>query len=380
MIISETLSCMKISIITPAFGQKEWLAQAIASVADQVGAQYESAKVKGAVTDAKQRPGQQKVGSSESNHLRTFEPSNIPTNRLEIEHIIQDGGTPGIEEFAKEMGEELMLRYGGEEVDLSDSDPTSRWESGKVEKYEGKKPSTCEILRFRTASGYTLRVFKEPDAGMYDGLNKGIARMSGDLWAWLNCDEQYLPGTLAYVTEWFLRHPETDILWGDALLTDEKGYALSYRRIITPSWLHTRLVHLASLSCASFYRRSIVEQLGGFDTAWRSIGDAEWMARLLKRRMRVKNCRKLLASYAFTGVNTSATLVAFAERRRWMEMPDAPPAWLRFPVVFVHRLKKLMAGAYRKRMVTYALYERGKKSRVARTVKGLGWGWGGNPR
>jgi glycosyltransferase involved in cell wall biosynthesis len=371
-----------ISIITPSLNQLDWLRMCVASVADQVGTRCESAKVKGAVTDANiecrearcslrsspdrgeavrrrrgnQRPGQQKVGSSESNHLCTFTPSNIPTDRLAIEHIIQDGGTPGIEEFAKEMGEELMLRYGGELVsDLQ----------------------TFELLHFRTASGYTLRVFKEPDAGMYDALNKGIARMRGDLWAWINSDEQYLPGTLAYVTEWFARHPEADILCGDALLLDEEEHALSYRMTLVPEWLHTRLAHLSNPSCASFYRRSVIERGGTFDTVWKSIGDAVWMARLLKKKMRVKNCRKLLASYAFTGVNTSATLGAFAEGRRWMEMPDAPPAWLRFPVILVHRLKKLIAGSYRKRRVTYALYEKGSKTRVTRTVTGLGWSWRG---
>jgi glycosyltransferase involved in cell wall biosynthesis len=294
-----------------------------------------------------------------------------------VEHIIQDGGTPGIEEFAKGMSQYLKDLYGGEEEDLSDSDPTSRWESGKVEKYEGKKPSACEILHFRTASGYTLRVFKEPDAGMYDAINKGIARTSGDLWAWINSDEQYLPGTLVYVTEWFARHPEADILCGDALLLDEGEHALSYRRTVAPEWLHTRLAHLSNASCASFYRKSVIERTGVFDTAWRSIGDAEWMARLMKKGMKIKNCRKLLSSYAFTGVNTSASPLALEEGRRWMEMPDAPSAWLRLPVVFVHRLKKLMAGSYQKRRVTYALYEKGSKTRVTRTVKGLGWSWRG---
>ena len=94
----------KISIITPSYGQLDWLRLCIASVADQVGAGCESGNVKGAVTDAKQRPGQQKVGSSESNNLRTFGLSNLSTNPLAIEHIIQDGGTPGIEEFARELG------------------------------------------------------------------------------------------------------------------------------------------------------------------------------------------------------------------------------------------------------------------------------------
>jgi N-acetylglucosaminyldiphosphoundecaprenol N-acetyl-beta-D-mannosaminyltransferase len=210
---------------------------------------------------------------------------------------------------------------------------------------------------------------------MYDALNKGIAKMGGDLWAWLNSDEQYLPGTLPYVAEWFSRDPNVDMLCGDGLLTDEEGNALSYRRIVVPSWHHARLVHLSSLSCASFYRRSIIEKGGVFDTGWRSIGDAEWMARMLKSGIQVKACGELLSAYAFTGQNTSASLVAAQEQERWELSHDAPPQWLTLPVVLIHRLRKMLAGAYRKRTVTYALYAKDSESRHIRKAESVGWEW-----
>ena len=40
------------------------------------------------------------------------------------------------------------------------------------------------------------RVFVEKDQGMYDAINRGLRRASGDILAYLNCDEQYLPGAL----------------------------------------------------------------------------------------------------------------------------------------------------------------------------------------
>jgi glycosyltransferase involved in cell wall biosynthesis len=342
---------MTFSIITPSYGQLEWLRMCVASVADQVSTQDYGLRREngGGITETNTERGDG-LGSLNPQSLIL----NPPQSPLAIEHIIQDGGTPGIEEFAKGMGEELMSRYGGELVtDLQ----------------------TFELLNFRTASGYTLRIFKEPDAGMYDALNKGIEKMSGDLWAWLNSDEQYLPGTLAYVAEWFQRHTNADILCGDGLLTDEEGNALSYRRIVGPSWHHTRLVHLSSLSCASFYRRSIIEKGGVFDTGWRSIGDAEWMARMLKSGIQVKACGELLSAYAFTGQNTSASLLAAQEQERWELSHDAPPQWLTLPVVLIHRLRKMLAGAYRRRTVTYALYVKDSESRHVRKAEGVGWKW-----
>jgi N-acetylglucosaminyldiphosphoundecaprenol N-acetyl-beta-D-mannosaminyltransferase len=295
--------------------------------------------------------GSKELNSGAGDGLRSLNPESLILNpsqsALQIEHIIQDGGTPGIEEFAREVGAEF-------------------YRDGKL--IFGSRPSTLDPRLYR------LAIFSEADAGMYDAINKGIAKINGDLWAWLNSDEQYLPGTLAYVTEWFAAHPEADILCGDALLTDDAGHALSYRRIVAPGVFHTRLVHLASLSCASFYRRSIVERGGVFDIQWRSIGDAEWMARLMKSGLRINACARLLSTFAFTGQNTSESPLARKESERWKKAPDAPPRWMKLPVIWGHRMRKFLAGAYRLRDVKYAIH-RGGEGRVALDAWRVGWDW-----
>jgi glycosyltransferase involved in cell wall biosynthesis len=45
----------------------------------------------------------------------------------------------------------------------------------------------------------------EKDSGMYDTANRGYRRARGDILAYLNCDEQYLPGALKAVHD-FLKH------------------------------------------------------------------------------------------------------------------------------------------------------------------------------
>jgi len=338
------MTTQKISIITPSYGQLDWLRLSVASVADQI-AQGAESRVEGR-------------GSRTA--LETLSPiSNLQSpapSPLAIEHIIQDGGTLGIKEFARELGAELKSRYGGDFVsDLQ----------------------TFELLHFRTASGYTLRVFKEPDAGMYDALNKGMEKISGDLWAWLNSDEQYLPGTLEFVARWFREHSGHGILCGDALLTDRDGEALSYRRIVRPFWLHTRLDHLAAASCATFFRKSEVDRFSGFDPRWRSIGDAVWMARIMKAGVRIRACGKLFSTFAFTGQNTSESPLAKSESEEWKHSKDAPPAWLAKPVILTHRLRKMMAGAYRRRTVEYLIHTHGSPVRVRKIRRRLGWGWPG---
>src|SRR5574339_171123 len=55
-----------------------------------------------------------------------------------------------------------------------------------------------------------VTAFREPDAGMYDGINRGLRRATGSLVAYLNADEQYLPGALAAVARAFAEDPAVD--------------------------------------------------------------------------------------------------------------------------------------------------------------------------
>ena len=380
---------MTFSIITPSFGQLDWLRLCIASVADQavsgaeIGDQRSEDGAQGAEggglqiddcsllipdNSAGQRQGAEDGIESPANAGKVSEDerggsatcnqplaiSNSQSSPLCVEHIIQDAGSPGIEEFARGMSELLIKKYGGKEV--GDLDP-------------------FEILHLQADNGYALRIFKEPDAGMYDAINRGLTKIRGDYWAWLNSDEQYLEGTLSQVTTWFEVHSDADILCGDAVLLGESGEPLSYRRTISPMWHHTRLIHLSSLSCASFYKRYVVESGGGFDTSWRSIGDAEWMARLIKRGFRIHACKRLFASFTFTGQNTSESPIAGLEAESWRRMPDAPPRWLKLPVILHHRWRKLWGGAYGFRDLTYSLYEKHSFDRRLNSAKSIGWKW-----
>jgi N-acetylglucosaminyldiphosphoundecaprenol N-acetyl-beta-D-mannosaminyltransferase len=362
---------MKISIITPSYGQLDWLKLCVASVADQnqqlkqgswkleAGSLRGDAPAAQGVRGAESRAGEianssleifdLKGGSAGNPQQSAIRNQESPiASPLRVEHIIQDGGTPGIEDFAKEVGAEFYC-------------------DGKL--VFGSRSSTLDPRLYR------LAIYSEADAGMYDAINKGMEKISGDLWAWLNCDEQYLPGTLNFVAGWFRDHPAYGILCGDALLIDCNGKAIAYRRIVRPLWLHTRLDHLASASCATFFRKSDVVRLGGFDPRWRSIGDAVWMARLIKSGVRMKACGKLFSTFAFTGQNTSESPVAKSETEEWRAGKDAPPRWLTKPVVLLHRLRKMWAGAYRRRTVKCLLHSPGSPGRVPVAGDALGWGW-----
>jgi N-acetylglucosaminyldiphosphoundecaprenol N-acetyl-beta-D-mannosaminyltransferase len=99
------------------------------------------------------------------------------------------------------------------------------------------------------------------------------------------------------------------------------------------------------------------------------------MARMMKAGIIVKACRRLLSTYAFTGQNTSESPLAGEEGDRWRLATDAPSPWQVRPMIWLHRLRKFLAGAYRYRTVRYALHSFGGQGRVMREKCKLGWGW-----
>ncbi|MDX6767745.1 MAG: hypothetical protein SFU85_13260 [Candidatus Methylacidiphilales bacterium] len=275
-----------------------------------------------------------------------------------MEHLIQDGGTPGIEEFAQELGETLRSQYGGEAI-------------------TGLQP--FELLHFRTRCGYALRIFKEPDTGMYDAINKGISRAEGAILAYLNCDEQYLPDTLAVVADFFSGDAATDVLFGDALLTREDGSLLSYRRVVPPRALHIRLCHLGVWSCAMFYRRKVAEAGHRFPVEWKAIGDAVFVHGVMHAGFRVAVLPKPLATFAMGEGNLGQTPGALAEARQWRTGMGWRGGLLRPFVKAAHWLEKGFAGAYRRRHVDYALYTPLKPGqRSAFVCRNVSWRWKGS--
>jgi glycosyltransferase involved in cell wall biosynthesis len=221
-----------------------------------------------------------------------------------------------------------------------------------------------------------VKFFEEKDGGMYDAINRGFRRASGEILAWLNCDEQYLPGTLAKVAAWFAAHPKVDVLFGDAVLVDARGALLSYRRAILPSLLHVQLAHVNTLSCATFVRRSVIERGFFLNPEWKTIADGVWVADMLRARIPMGVLEEPLAAFTILENNLGQSTLARNERRRFLKSAGALRARLRLPVVLLHRVRKFLHGAYAKRRMSVELYTQDSPDRRKRiSAENISFGW-----
>lgn len=202
-----------------------------------------------------------------------------------------------------------------------------------------------------------VTAFVERDQGMYDALNRGLRRAKGDILAWLNCDEQYLPGALAGVTHFFERHPEVDVVFGDVVMVDGQGNYLWHRKMLPPLKYHTWTCHLSTLSCATFFRRRVVFEQGDFfDPKWRDVGDGEWMVRLLRRGVPMAALREFTSAFTQTGSNMSQGANARREARELRRSAPTWARWLRLYWILEHRVRRWAGGLYAQDLFDYALY------------------------
>lgn len=217
----------------------------------------------------------------------------------------------------------------------------------------GSDDGTLEWL----AKDRRVELHVERDEGMYDAINRGLRRARGDLVAYLNCDEQYLPGTLVEVAEFFRKNPEVDVLFGNIVMVDQQGRYLQHRKVQVPLRLHTWVVHLSTLSCAMFFRRRIVSELGNyFNPRWRAVGDGEWMLRLIENDIRMAALGRFTSTFTFTGNNLGQ---ASSSQREALELRQTAPGWVRAirPLLILHhRLRRWRGGMYSQPPFSYAVY------------------------
>jgi glycosyltransferase involved in cell wall biosynthesis len=202
-----------------------------------------------------------------------------------------------------------------------------------------------------------VKAFPEKDGGMYDAVNRGLKRASGDILSYLNCDEQYLPGALQAVGAYFDRHPQVDILFGDCLVIGPEGQFVCYRKIQLPSRPVVQVYALPTFTASTFFRRSLLDQHElFFDSKWLDAGDAEWVLRALDKGIRMDVLRQYLSVFTDTGTNMDLGPNAQREKE-WLKA--AAPAWarkLKPALVLRHRIRRLLGGACRQKPFDYSIY------------------------
>ncbi|HET6250720.1 MAG TPA: glycosyltransferase family 2 protein, partial [Tepidisphaeraceae bacterium] len=168
----------------------------------------------------------------------------------------------------------------------------------------GSSDCTHEVL---VGFGEKIRWISEKDNGQSDAINKGFAKTSGDILAWLNADDEYAPNAVRRATEYFQAHPDVALVYGNADYIDARGRQIAPCAHIEPFNYH-RLLHYSDyiVQPAAFFRRSAFEAAGGLDASLNWTMDYDlWLK--IARNNQVAYLPELLAHYRWLDNNKTAT-------------------------------------------------------------------------
>jgi glycosyltransferase involved in cell wall biosynthesis len=130
---------------------------------------------------------------------------------------------------------------------------------------------------------------------MYSAINKGLQLARGEVLAYLNSDDRYLPWTLQTAVQYLYAHPQTDIVYGDLLIADSNRFHLEFA---PPFRLNLYLrTGWSPPQPSTFWRRRVFERLGGFREDLKFVGDWEYLLRAAHHGFHFKKVLEFLAVF-----------------------------------------------------------------------------------
>ena len=186
---------------------------------------------------------------------------------------------------------------------------------------------------YQQDSRHDVKIQSEPDKGLYDAMNKGLQKATGDYIVFLNAgDTLYAPDTIATVVHAALTHHPSAIkhqtsapavIYGDTAITDSEGHFLHLRQHRPPETLSWCSFKQGMLVChQAFYARLDIARTIPYDLQYRHSADVDWCIRVMKEAARqqlpLANTHAILANFEEGGNTTQNHRASLKERFRVM--------------------------------------------------------------
>lgn len=196
---------------------------------------------------------------------------------------------------------------------------------------DGTADIAREYARRSDASGcgHRVTVSSEPDGGLYDAMNKGLRRATGDYIVFLNAGDFFPDANVVETVISGGRLEQTPsgewpaVLYGDTDIVDSAGRYLHPRRLRPPRRLTWHSFMNGMLVChQAFYARTDIARAVPYDLRYRYSADVDWCIRVMKdacrRRLPLVNVGATLACYTEEGQTTLHHRDSLRERYRIM--------------------------------------------------------------
>jgi glycosyltransferase involved in cell wall biosynthesis len=184
---------------------------------------------------------------------------------------------------------------------------------------------TVELLEGRDDPNLTW--ISEPDSGQTEAVNKGLRRAQGDLLAWVNADDAYIPGAIDRALEHLERNPEVGAIFGAVNYVDENGEV--FRTLVPPRFSWRKYLYFGAFVTTPtiIWRRELLAQAPELDERYRDAADYDFYLRLL-RGVRVDRISEPYLDFRYHPSSKTTTDV-------WVQLNEAMDirlGWARTPL------------------------------------------------
>jgi glycosyltransferase involved in cell wall biosynthesis len=188
----------------------------------------------------------------------------------------------------------------------------------------GSDDGTFELLDAREDPD--LRWISEPDSGQSNAVNKGLRMARGDLLAWINADDAYIPEVVDRAIEHLERNPEVGAIFGAVNYVDEHGEV--FRTLAPPRFRWRRYLYFGAFVTTPtiVWRRELLNRAPSLNERYVDAADYDFFLRLL-RGVRVDRIDEPMLNFRYHPTSKTTTDVwvqlneAMEIRLGWAENP-----------------------------------------------------------
>lgn len=184
---------------------------------------------------------------------------------------------------------------------------------GMVKAYQHKN--------LRGENAHEVVFCSEPDKGLYDAMNKGIDKATGDYLVFLNAGDVFpSQDTLEFVAGNVGEGEELPgVLYGDTDIVNNEGHFLRHRRLSPPKRLSWRSFKWGMLVChQSFYARTDIVRNIHYNLDYRYSADVDWCIRTMKacadQHLPLRNVQAVITHYLDGGMSIQNHRASLKER------------------------------------------------------------------
>jgi len=155
----------------------------------------------------------------------------------------------------------------------------------------------------------------EKDKGQTDAINKGFARATGSILAWLNSDDTYEPGAISTAVKYLQEHPEVGMVYGDCNFINENGKVIGRFNSAQTDLRRLRQGYVHIPQQTMFLRADLWKEVGPLDPSFYFAMDYDLWTRIAAR----SEIKYVPQTWANFRLHTSGKTI-LADDRCWPEM------------------------------------------------------------